>query len=332
MILRRSATGQSTGSPSWPPWQHLPVRGEICLPGSPTMTLTCFFLRCVVGYDTAVIGGTMALDSFRRDFGVENMEAGDRDAAQANIASMFQVGAFFGSLLTFPFAEKYGRKKAIMLACAIFIVGGSMMAAAHGYLEILIAGRAIGGLGIGMATMTVPVYIAETSPPSIRGRLVGIFEIVSQGGGMLGFWINYAVDRTIDVRLQSQWITPLALQCVPAACLLMGVTFCPESPRWLARSDNFDAAEKSLCYIRGLPASHPYIINEMQDIRLQVEERSTNRMSKRQQIAKVFAPGTRNRIAIGAFLVRTSWSCPITHTSDIWTATEKRVKMHRTGS
>lgn len=58
--------------------------------------------------------------------------------------------------------------------------------AADGRLPLLISGRAIAGLGIGSVSLIVPVYIAETSPPSIRGRLVGIFEICSQGGGMCG--------------------------------------------------------------------------------------------------------------------------------------------------
>lgn len=172
-----------------------------------------------MGYDTAVIGGTMSLDSFVRDFGIDNMTPSERDNSQANIASMFQVGAFFGALLTFPVAEKYGRKRAIMTAALVFCVGGAMMSGANGMLELVYAGGAMGGLGIGMATMTVPVYIAETSPPSIRGRLVGVFEIFSQGGGMLGFWINYTTDRTIDERERAQWIVPLALQLLSAVLL-----------------------------------------------------------------------------------------------------------------
>jgi MFS family permease len=68
---------------------------------------------------------------------------------------------------------------------------------------MIYAGRAIAGFGIGFASLQVPVYIAETAPPSIRGRLIGIFEILSQGGGMLGFWINYAVDRTISDERES---------------------------------------------------------------------------------------------------------------------------------
>ena len=245
----------------------------------------------------------MSLDSFTHDYGIAEMSDAERDSTQANIASTFQVGCFFGALLTFPLAEKYGRKLAIMVAAAVFIIGGVMMTAASGIVNLVIAGRAVGGLGIGMATMVVPVYIAETAPPSIRGRLVGIFEIFSQGGGMLGFWINYATDQTIDVRNKAQWVVPLGLQCLPATLLFIGIIFCPESPRWLARSDDFEAAEKVLVYIRGLPSEHPYIQNEMREIRLQVEERSTNQLSKWQQFRKLWQPGTKNRIVTGAFLM-----------------------------
>lgn len=73
-----------------------------------------------------------------------------------------------------------------MYSSLVFLVGGTLMTAAHGKIAMLIAGRGIAGLGIGAVSLVVPVYIAETSPPSIRGRLVGIFEIASQGGGMCG--------------------------------------------------------------------------------------------------------------------------------------------------
>ena len=119
----------------------------------------------------------MALDSFRRDFDLLNTSGADRDTLQGNIVSTFQAGCFFGSLLTFPLAEKIGRRRAIFVAAAVFILGGTLMTANHGSLPMLIAGRAVAGLGIGASSLIVPVYIAETSPPSIRGRLIGIFEV-----------------------------------------------------------------------------------------------------------------------------------------------------------
>jgi MFS family permease len=80
-----------------------------------------------VGYDTSVIGGTMALDSFRRDFGLNNRSESETDTLEGNIVSTFQAGCFFGSLLTFPLAEKFGRKLATIIAVSIFCVGGSLM-------------------------------------------------------------------------------------------------------------------------------------------------------------------------------------------------------------
>ncbi|WYZ39877.1 hypothetical protein EsH8_IV_000218 [Colletotrichum jinshuiense] len=256
-----------------------------------------------MGYDTAVIGGTMALDSFRRDFHLDEVSTSTRDTIQGNIVSTFQAGCFFGALLTFPIAEKFGRRKTVMMAGTVFLIGGTLMTAAGGNLNLIYAGRAIAGLGIGASSLTVPVYIAETAPPSIRGRLVGIFEIASQGGGMLGFWINYATDRTVDVKTQTQWIIPLALQLAPGLGLALGMIWCPESPRWLARGDRFDAAEKILTQIRGLPADHEYIRREMNDIRTQVEERTSNQLTKKQMFQKLFQKGIRNRMGLGMALM-----------------------------
>ncbi|KAH7341192.1 quinate permease [Pyrenochaeta sp. MPI-SDFR-AT-0127] len=256
-----------------------------------------------MGYDTAVIGGTMALNSFIRDFGLNNIAKVNRDTIQGNIVSTFQAGCFFGALIAFPFAEKIGRKKTMIIASSIFLLGGTLMTAARGSLNMIYGGRAVAGLGIGASSMVVPVYISETAPPSIRGRLIGIFEIASQGGGMLGFWINYACDRTIDVKGQAQWTIPLAIQLIPGLLLLLGVAWCPESPRYLAKKDNFEDAERILTQIRGLDSSHAYIQHEMSEIRAQLEERSVNRMSKKAQFMKLFQKGVRNRMAIGLALM-----------------------------
>ena len=245
----------------------------------------------------------MALDSFRADYDLDTKSQTNRDTIQGNIVSTFQAGCFFGALLTFPIAEKWGRKKTVMLASLVFLLGGTLMTAAQGNMNMIVGGRAVAGLGIGASSLTVPVYISETAPPSIRGRLVGIFEIASQGGGMLGFWINYATDQTIGVENQAQWIIPLALQLVPGVLLFAGMWWCPESPRWLARGDNFEGAEKILTYLRMLPSDHPYIRRELGEIRAQVEQRSTMRMSKKDQVKKLFQKGTRNRLGIGLALM-----------------------------
>lgn len=120
----------------------------------------------------------------------------------------------------------------------------------------------------------------------------------------VGFWINYAVDRTIPDSSQTQWIVPLGLQLLPGAILFFGVFFiCPESPRWLARKDRWEDALKILVDIRKLPSDHEYIQTELADIRMTVEERSANRMTKSAMFKRLFEKGTRNRIAIGLLLM-----------------------------
>ncbi|WAO97049.1 MFS domain-containing protein [Fusarium falciforme] len=301
------------------------VSGEdrTALPRSPVIPPRSANLFTPVGYDTAVIGGTVALDSFRRDFDLLSTSGADRDTLQGNIVSTFQAGCFFGSLLTFPLAEKIGRRRAIFVAAAVFILRGTLMTASHDSLPMLIAGRAVAGLGIGASSLIVPVYIAETSLPSIRGRLIGIFEIASQGGGMLGllkqkglgprsllglifqqgFWINYACDRTISDDLAAQWIVPLGLQLVPGALLCAGMLICPESPRWLARRDRWEETEKVLVHLRALPGDHPYIRDELSDIRQQADQRTASEMTFGDMFKRLVQRGVRNRILIGLLLM-----------------------------
>ncbi|KAH9235858.1 hypothetical protein K456DRAFT_1748469 [Colletotrichum gloeosporioides 23] len=236
-----------------------------------------------LGYDSAVIGGTMALDSFVRDFGLLDAKQSKRDEVQSNIVSTFYAGCLFGSLFTFPIAEKLGRKRAILIASCVFLLGGTVMTASNGNMNMIIGGRAVAGLGIGACALAVPVYIAETAPPSIRGRLIGIFEIASQGGGMLGFWINYATDQIVANDAKTQWIVPLAFQLVPGVLLF--------------------SAERVLTIIRGVESDHSYIRHEMGEIRTQIEQRSTTRMSKTAKAKKLFENGVRNRLGIGLALM-----------------------------
>lgn len=115
--------------------------------------------------------------------------------------------------------------------------------------------------------------------------------------------INYACDQTISSDLEAQWIVPLGLQLVPGALLCAGMMVCPESPRWLARKDRWEEAEKVLMHIRTLPVDHPYIRDELSDIRMQVEQRTANRMTHREMFKRLIQKGVRNRIAIGLLLM-----------------------------
>ncbi|KAF8244445.1 general substrate transporter [Wilcoxina mikolae CBS 423.85] len=258
-----------------------------------------------MGFDTAFIGGTQALEPFKRDFKLNNRSQHERDTLSGNIVSTFQVGCFVGSLLTFPLVERFGRRTGMIQASLVFCLGAAIMTASAGRLSMIYAGRAITGLGIGSASLIVPVYISETSPPSIRGRLVGVFEVLSQGGGMLGFWINYIVDRTVSPIGPTQWLIPISLQLVPGVLLLIVSLFAPESPRWLCKKDNWTQARQNLVFLRNLPGESEYITSELRGTREQIEYEESKSggktlMSKFKEMA---FKGNRNRIGIGLILM-----------------------------
>jgi len=138
------------------------------------------------GYDASYIGSTLVLPSFRREFGLDKLNPNQLNAISSNIVSIFQGGCFFGALFALPLSERFGRRKPILASALIFVLGSFLQIWANGRLGMMYAGRVLNGLGVGIASCLVPVYISEFSPPAIRGRLVGIYEIMYQVAALIG--------------------------------------------------------------------------------------------------------------------------------------------------
>ncbi|KAF4551738.1 Sugar (and other) transporter-like protein 6 [Elsinoe fawcettii] len=222
------------------------------------------FAACMIGYDSAFIGTTLALPSFRAEFQLTNLPAPRLALISSNIVSVYQAGAFFGALSAYIFAYYLGRKKSLYIYAAVFQLGSGLMMGANRErgLGLIYGGRVLAGLGVGGASMLVPIYISELSPPAIRGRLVGIYELGWQIGGLVGFWINYGlVEHTRPG--WSQWIVPFAVQLIPGGLLLVGTFFLRESPRWLLTKNRREEALKNLCWVRNLDADDIYIVEEV---------------------------------------------------------------------
>lgn len=146
----------------------------------------------MIGYTSAFIGTTIALDSFEAEFNLQNLSSADRNLISENIVSLFVAGAFFGALFTYGLSYFIGRRICLSIAATIFTIGAALQCGASSStgLGILYAGRVLAGLGTGVASNIIPIYISELSPPAIRGRLVGLYELGWQIGGLVGFWIN----------------------------------------------------------------------------------------------------------------------------------------------
>ncbi|KAK4153357.1 general substrate transporter [Chaetomidium leptoderma] len=230
------------------------------------------FAACMIGYDSAFIGTTLALPSFTSEF---DFASYDRDALallQSNIVSVYQAGAFFGSLFAYVTSHFLGRRKSLFVFAVIFLVGAGIMLAASAErgLAPILAGRVLAGIGVGGASNMVPIYISELAPPAVRGRLVGIYELGWQIGGLVGFWINYGVNTTL-APTRSQWLIPFAVQLIPGGLLFFGIFWIKESPRWLFANGRREEAMKILCWIRMLEPTDQYILEEVQYIDRDIE-------------------------------------------------------------
>lgn len=150
------------------------------------------FTSCMIGYDSAFIGTTLALSSFKDEFHFNDMSTTAVNLLSANIVSLYQAGAFFGAFFAYPIGHFWGRRVGLMASALVFILGAGLMLGANGDrgLGLIYGGRVLAGLGVGAGSNLTPIYISELSPPAIRGRLVGVYELGWQVGGLVGFWIN----------------------------------------------------------------------------------------------------------------------------------------------
>jgi SP family xylose:H+ symportor-like MFS transporter len=181
------------------------------------------------GFDFAVISG--ALPFLRQQFALTAWWEGFLTGSLA-------LGCMAGCLVAGQLADRYGRRPGLLLAAGIFAVSSLGMAVAPG-LGLFVAARFAAGIGVGMASMLSPLYIAEVSPAAVRGRNVAINQLTIVIGILVTNLVNYLLADTGP----DAWRWMFGLGAVPAGLFLLGVLWLPESPRWLAQTGQLDRAE-----------------------------------------------------------------------------------------
>jgi MFS transporter, SP family, major inositol transporter len=192
------------------------------------------------GYDTGIISA--ALLFVGRSLGPQGGALSD--LAKQIITSAIVAGALLGCMTAGPLSDRIGRKRVVMIAAVIFILG-SIAAAWAPSLAILIVARLVLGLAVGATSQIVPVYIAELAPADRRGALVVLFQLAIVSGILISSIVGWLLGAS------GAWRLMFLLGVVPAVILLVGMIPLPESPRFQSLNGETEAARETLLRVRG---------------------------------------------------------------------------------
>lgn len=245
----------------------------------------------LMGFDGSLFTG--AIVYVRESFALTTFELGWANACQT-------LSATLAIFVAGPFADRVGRRTVLRAAAVMFILSAVVSAVAHG-LPTLLAGRLLSGLGIGAVLVAGPMYIAEISPPALRGRMVTYQQLCIVVGIALAFLSNYLVVHL--ARLDQPWIAALRLAewnwrwmvglgVAPALVYLFALLWIPESPRWLARHGRLEDARRILVRAHGEPAAAV----ELADMRKSLAQESGRRDAT---LRDLWVPELRGVLVIG---------------------------------
>jgi sugar porter (SP) family MFS transporter len=207
------------------------------------------------GYDTGVISGAIELLTVRFNLDV---------VMKGWASGCVLIGCAAGVLIVGPISDRFGRKKALLIAAILFLVS-AIGTAIPKDITTFIVFRFLGGLGIGIASMSTPMYIAEIAPAHLRGRLVSLNQIAIVSGIVAVYFVNYFIaqlgTQAWNDRLGWRWM--FASGAVPSLLFLALSLRIPESPRWLVERQRADEAQAILTKVGG----EAYATSELAEIR-----------------------------------------------------------------
>lgn len=169
---------------------------------------------------------------------------------QEIIVSATIIGCVVGAATSKFITEGMGRRAAILVAAAIFTAGAIVMGSARilpDTLYVLIVGRFIVGVGVGLASTATPLYISEVAPPDVRGKLVTLNIVFVTFGSFCAAAVAALLSK---VNYPHGWELMLGLSGVPSALQFIGMLFQIESPRWLAKHKGVKNAFQALLRVR----------------------------------------------------------------------------------
>ena len=235
------------------------------------------------GYDTAVIAG--AIGFLQTHF--------DLDATMKGwAAACALLGCVVGVSFAGVFSDRLGRKKTLVLAGLLFLVSSVGTALPKDFI-IFVVFRILAGVGVGIASMASPMYIAEITPARIRGRMVSVNQFAIVTGMLIIYFVNYFISLQGDEvwNVSTSWRWMFASGALPSALFLALLTLVPESPRWLVERGKREKAESILIKVGGSAFAGAELVS--------IEEALSQEPAS---LSQLFEPGLRRVLMIGIAL------------------------------
>lgn len=274
---------------SAPPNVSLPSSSLPSAAGEPSGNPRFLLLVCLVaalggllfGYDTAVIAGAIG-------FLQEHFELSATQKGWA--ASSALLGCVIGVTFAGVFSDRLGRRRTLLLAAALFLLSAIGTAVPRAFTTFVVF-RILGGIGVGIASMASPMYIAEITPAPVRGRMVSVNQFAIISGMLVVYFVNYFIARQGDPdwNRETGWRWMFGSGIAPSLVFLGLLAAVPESPRWLADRGEWDQARAVLVRVGG--EAHAAL--ELAAIREQAG------LGESGGFAQLLAPGLRRALVVG---------------------------------
>ncbi len=246
------------------------------------------------GFDMAVVSGILPL--VQQQFDLSAVQEGW-------FVSSALIGCIFGVAVSGELSDRFGRKIPLFLSSVLFLLSALGCAAMPSLFGVILF-RIMGGIGIGIASNVVPLYISEIAPPKIRGRLVTYYQFALTFGILVAYITNsllldFAQDNNQPVYpswlnnlfTQEVWRGMFGIGVIPALLFFGGLSLIPESPRWLIQKGRIKEGELILTRI-----------TNVEEARAGAKHISQNLTEQKVSYKELFAPGMRKALLIGVLL------------------------------
>ena len=238
-----------------------------------TVSIMCIMIAFggfVFGWDTGTISGFINQTDFIRRFGMKHKDGTNylSKVRTGLIVSIFNIGCAIGGIILSKLGDMYGRKVGLIVVVVIYIIGIIIQIASINKWYQYFIGRIISGLGVGGIAVLSPMLISEVSPKHLRGTLVSCYQLMITAGIFLGYCTNYGTKTYSN---SVQWRVPLGLGFAWALFMIGGMTFVPESPRYLAEVGKIEEAKRSIAVSNKVAVDDPSVLAEIEAVLAGVE-------------------------------------------------------------